>query len=314
MSGHVMDERVVSMKFDNNQFEKAIHTSMGSLDKLSSTIENVKNKAESPFDGLATSLGIVKKQVEDVNLHMSAMTIFKNTSLTRLSNSLIDLSTKGLKSVANGIETVFNNINQGGAKRASNIAQAKFQLEGLGIAWKTVSDDIDYAVQDTAYGLDSAAKACAQFSASGVKAGKEMKQALRGISGVAAMTNSEYDDIAQIFTRVAGQGKVMAVDLNSLAARGINASATLGKALGKSEADIRSMVSKGKISFETFSKAMDDAFGEHAKEANKTLDGTMRNINAAFSQIGEKFQTVFKANKSEDLYSFVNVMDAIRID
>lgn len=313
MSGHVMDERVVSMKFDNNQFEKAIHTSMGSLDKLSSTIENVKNKAESPFNGLATSLGIVKKQVEDVNAHMSAMTIFKNTSLTRLSNSLIDLSTKGLKSVANGIETVFNKINQGGARRASNIAQAKFMLEGLGVAWESVSADIDYAVQDTAYGLDSAAKACAQFSASGIKAGKQMKQALRGISGVAAMTNSEYDDIANVFTRVAGQGRLMAVDLNSLAARGINASATLGKALGKSEADIRAMVKGGEISFEMFSKVMDDAFGEHAKEANKTLDGTMRNINAAFSQIGEKFQTVFKANKSEDLYSFVNVMDAIRV-
>ena len=116
-----------------------------------------------------------------------------------------------------------------------------------------------------------------------------MKAALRGVSGVAAMTNSSYEEIGNVFTRVAGQGRVMATDLNSLAARGMNAAATLGQALGKTEAEIRDMVSKGQISFDIFAKAMDDAFGEHAKEANRTMNGALSNIRAALAKIGAEF-------------------------
>ena len=48
------------------------------------------------------------------------------------------------------------------------------------------------------------------------------------------------------------------------------------------------MVTKGKIDFETFATAMDDAFGPHAKEANKTFTGAMSNVRAALSRIGAK--------------------------
>ena len=46
------------------------------------------------------------------------------------------------------------------------------------------------------------------------------------------------------------------------------------------------MTSKGKIDFATFAAAMDDAFGEHAKEANATFTGSMSNMRAALSRIG----------------------------
>ncbi len=38
-----------------------------------------------------------------------------------------------------------------------------------------------------------------------MKAGDEMFSALRGVTGVAAMTNNSYEDIGRIFTQVAGQ-------------------------------------------------------------------------------------------------------------
>lgn len=81
----------------------------------------------------------------------------------------------------------------------------------------------------------------------------------------------------------------MATDLNSLAARGMNAAATLGNAIGKSEAEVRDMVSDGKISFEMFSEAMYDAFADHAIEANNTFTGALANMKAALSKIGADF-------------------------
>ena len=187
-------------------------------------------------------------------------------------------------------------IIEGGKSRAMKIENAQFQIKGLlgrtAEAKKeldAIMDDVNYGVQDTAYGLDAAASVASQLVASGVKAGTQMRATLRGISGVAAMTNSSYEDIGNIYTRIAGQGRVMAIDLNSLAARGLNAAAIIGKALGKTEAEVRDMTSKGKIDFMTFSKAMDDAFGEHAKEANKTFNGVISNIKAALAKVGADF-------------------------
>jgi len=77
-----------------------------------------------------------------------------------------------------------------------NIKNAKFQIEGLlgteeyKKKWARIDESINYAVKDTAYGYDSAAKAASQLLASQVEIGEQMDSSLRAISGVAAMTNS----------------------------------------------------------------------------------------------------------------------------
>ena len=212
--------------------------------------------------------------------------------------------------------TVPNIIKEGGWARAMNIEQAKFQLEGLHVAWQDIKGDIEYAVDGTAYGLDAAAKAASQLVASGVQVGDSMKNALRAISGVAAMTNSEYEAISPIFTTVAGQGKVMTMQLRQLENRGLNAAATMAEyfkgvmngsieasdsvkahvaeitaQFGYGEAAVRDMVTKGVVDFNTFSNAMDNAFGEHAKDANRTFTGVTANIRAALKKIGADFST-----------------------
>ena len=96
-------------------------------------------------------------------------------------------------------------------------------------------DDALYAVKGTAYGLDEAARAASQLGASGIELGNDMKNVLRGISGVAAMTNSSYDDISRIFIKVAGNGRLMGQELLQLSGRGINAAAILAKEFNTSE-------------------------------------------------------------------------------
>ena len=150
---------------------------------------------------------------------------------------------------------------------------------------KNVSDSVD----GTAYSLDAAAKVASQLAASGMRAGDEMFSSLRAVAGVAAMTNSSYEDIGRIFTQVAGQGRMMGDQLLQLSGRGMNAAATLAEQLGKTEQEVRDMVSKGQISFSTFASAMDNAFGEHAKKANETLNGAFSNVKSALARIGAEF-------------------------
>lgn len=289
-----VDERVVQMRFRNENFEKEANKTIQTLAKLktSSDLSGAGKGLETLSASLKnignnTSFTNISNGLETVKVQFSALQTISDTVWRSITNGAINTAKK-MMSVMNA---PINQIKEGGKNRALNIEQAKFQLEGLGVTWASIEEDINYGVQDTAYGLDSAAKAAAQLVASQVSLGEDMKTALRGISGVAAMTNSEYDDIAHIFTTVAGNGRLMGEQLQQLSGRGLNAAASLGKYLGKSEAEIREMVSKGKISFEVFSKAMDETFGDHAKDANKTFTGALSNTKAALSRLGADVAT-----------------------
>ena len=296
------------MEFDNKQFEEGCKESMNTLDKLKQKIND--SSSGDALNGLnKVDFSNLEKSVDKI---ADRFTFLGNLAF-KIKDKIADAFLGAAKTLAT---TVPNIIKEGGWQRALNIEDAKFQLEGLKVAWEDIADDINYAVDGTAYGLDAAAKAASQLVASGVQVGDSMKNALRAISGVAAMTNSEYEAIAPIFTTVAGQGKVMTMQLRQLENRGLNAAATMAdyfkgvmdgsieasdsiksyvatitEQFGYGEAAVREMVSEGVIDFNTFSNAMDNAFGEHAKDANRTFKGVTANIRAALKKIGADFAT-----------------------
>lgn len=301
-----VDNRVVRLQFDNAQFEKETARSMSTLDKLKEKL-NFSDSAKE-FDKLQTSVNNVdfsamEKSLKFLEDRFSATGEF----VYKIWDKITDKAINSFRSIE---QMTVGQIKSGGWSRAMNLANAQFQVEGLKYSWEKIFAAADYGVTDTAYGLDAAAKAASQLAASGVDFQKTLKtvdgvqltqmhKSLRAISGLAAMTNSSYEEISHIFTRIAGTGRVFAIDLNSIAARGINATATLAKHLKTTEANVKDMVTKGQIDFKTFAEAMDEAYGEHAKEANNTFTGALSNMRAALSRIGAIFAqpVINKTNK-----------------
>ena len=331
-----IDQKVVEMQFNNAQFESNVKTSLSTLDELKKSLN---------FDGMTKGLDGLDKASKNIDFsqmsdgisavekRFSTMGIVGMTVIQNLTNSVVNFAKRGIKGA---IDTVIG----GGKRRAFNIENARFQLQGLLDTEKEVDEIMALAnesVTNTAYGYDEAAKAASMFAASGMRAGEEMRSALRAITGVAAMTNSEYEGVSRIFTQVSGQGRLMGNDLLQLASRGLNASATLAKFFNGvndgsietresiaaavkevskgttvTEADIRDFVSKGKLSFDIFSAAMDNAFGEHAKKANDTVNGALSNIRAALARIGADFISPLIKQKGP-LVQFLNaVMEKIK--
>lgn len=288
-----IDERVVELQFNNGQFEKGVSQSIGTLEKLKGSL-NLEASAKSLNSleraGKNFNLSNVSNNIQAVADRVSALGIIGDQVLRRLTDKAISFGSSLLTAVPKQIVS-------GGKKRAQNIKQAMFQMEGLlgedqfKEQWEDIKKDINYGVDSTAYGFDAAAKVAAQLTASNISFGDDMRTALRGISGVAAMTNSSYEEIGHIFTTIAGQGKVMSEQLNQFAYRGLNVAAELAKAYHVDEATLRDMVTKGEVDFMTFAKAMDNAFGKQATKANKTFDGAMSNIRASLSRMGEGFAT-----------------------
>ena len=331
----VIDTNVVEIKFDNSQFVENVSQTIDIVNELKDSLQFDSNSFDSlekatrniDLSGITTSL-------ESLSQRFSTFGIIGMTAIQRITNEVMTLAGR----LGRVLAKPWQQIITGGTNRAANIAQAQFQLEGLfgktdeGLAklnmtMKASSDEIekmtgmtsdmivamnaaDYAVADTAYGLDSAAKAASVLATSGVDVlhfsedlkdangllRTEMQVALRSISGTAAMANASYDEIAHVFERISGNGRVMAIDLQSLSARGLNAAATLrdylneiGVTTNATEKDIRDMVSDAKIDFMTFAKAMDSTYGDHAKDANNTFTGAFSNMKFALSKIGADF-------------------------
>lgn len=305
-----IDERIVIIKFDNDQFEQNVAQSQKTLDKLKE-----KLKLDGASKGLEAvsasaksfSFGHIGEAVDSLRDRFSTLGVVGLTVIQNLTNKVTDFATK-----------IGGQIVSGGIRRAKNLEQANFMLEGLFGDMENKAEKVqeimtaaNNAVSGTAYGLDEAAKVASQLVASGIQDGEKMEFVLRGIAGTAAMTGGSYEELGNIFTTVAGSGKLMTEQLRQFEHRGLNVAATLAKELGTTEVEIREMVHDGEIDFETFSVALANAFGEHAQEANKTFAGSLSNVKAALSRLGAKVSTPELQNLRDIFNVLAPMIDAV---
>lgn len=300
---------IVKMTFDNKEFEKGVKETVKTLQNLekllgmddaSEGLDKVSDAAGHTSDAMDE----LSDSVSNTKSSFSALEVVAYTTLSTLTVAALKAGTK----IGSAI---WNPIVSGGVRRARNIENAKFQIEGLGHSWEELYEDINFGVKGTAYGLDEAAKIAGQLLASGMEAGDGMKATLLGISGVAAMTNSTYEDIGYIYTTIKANGRLMTEQIRQFSSRGLNIAAKLAEALKVSEQEVYNLVSKGKVSFEEFSKAMYDAFGTQAKKANDTFQGATSNMRAALARIGEMFATPIFESLRQAAVALTPVIDDV---
>ena len=297
-----IDKRVVQMEFDNKDFERNCQASLTTLEKLKMALNFDGAKG---LDSMAKAadkvdLSNLSKGAEAISVKFSAMQVAGMTAISELTKGLMNFGKKVW-------DSSFGLMKTGGMARTLKIEQARFQMAALAKNMKGITEDAEAqaaivekmvgaaseAVSGTAYGMDAAAAVTSQLMASGVTNAETMLKHLRGIAGAASMTGRSFEDIGNIFTTVASNGRLMTMQLRQFSAAGLNLSATLGQSLGKSEDEINEMVTKGEISFEQFSKALSDAFGDAATKADDTFSGVTTNIQAQIKRIGQIFTDPF---------------------
>lgn len=303
-----IDQRIVEMRFDNREFEQKSKETIETLERLKRALDldNTAKGLENLNEvGRKFSLQGMADSLNHIASKFSALDVIAFTALQNITNTAINFGKRIFGAIVDPLV-------EGGKRRALNIQQAKFQFEGLGMDVEATMASALKAVEGTAYGLDEAAKVASQLGASGMRAGDDMTRSLRAVAGVAAMTNSSYEDMGNIFTTVAGNGRLMGQQLLQLSGRGINAAAAIAKHMGISEKAVRDMVSKGQISFEIFTEAMDAAFGEHAQAANKMFSGAAANLRSAFARIGADVAGPAFENLRDVLNAMRPVVNALR--
>ena len=184
-----------------------------------------------------------------------------------------------------------------GFGRLQAIEEAQSQLKGLGHdaqSVTTIMENATVAVKGTAFGLGEAATAAASAVAAGIKPGQQLADYLTLIGDSATIAGADFNDMANIFNKVAAKNKVQGEELAQLSERGIPILALLGKEMGKSAEQVGALASKGKISFADFAAAMKAGMGGAAQESGQTFSGALDNVMASLGRIGANFlQGVF---------------------
>lgn len=176
-----------------------------------------------------------------------------------------------------------------GIKRLVAIDEANAKMRGLGFEAEkyaeTVKDAVDGTLLTYAEGMDITAGALS----AGVKEGKELEKYIRMIGNASAASGRQSNEMALIFNRVVGGGRLMTQELNMIEDGMPGFSKKMAEHLGVPQEEFRKMVTAGQVSSDEFLTVMDDFSGELSKEMASTFPGLVKNTFARIGKIGEEF-------------------------
>lgn len=179
-----------------------------------------------------------------------------------------------------------------GFDRLVGLDTAKAKLEGLGYSTKevgSITDQVTHAIQGGMTTMAEGTDVAAGALAAGVKQGKELEKYIKLVGDAAVGSNRPVSEMAMIFNRVQGQGKLMTQELNMIEEGMPGFSNAMSKHLGVSYDAFREMVTNGEVSSKEFLEVMDDFAGGMAGAYSKSWKGMVQNSKAYIGQIGEAF-------------------------
>ena len=221
-----IDERVVSMQFDNKQFETNVRTSMSTLEKLKQSL-NLSGAAKGLDNVNAAAkncnLSPLGNAVENVKLKFSALEVMAVTALSNITNSAVNagkriisaLTIDPIKTGFNEYETKLNSIQT----IMSNTASKGKTMEDV----TRVIDELNTYADKTIYSFQEMTRNIGTFTAAGVGL-EESASAIQGIANLAAASGSSSQQASTAMYQLSqalATGTVKLMDWNSVVNAGM---------------------------------------------------------------------------------------------
>src|SRR5690625_777436 len=152
-----------------------------------------------------------------------------------------------------------------GFKRLVGMDNAQAKLKGLGYegqAVEKIMKDVNKAVTGTTHTMAEGVDVAAGALAAGVKQGAELERYVTLVGDAATGANRPMDEMAQIFNRIQGSGKLMTNELNQIEHGMPGFSKAMSEHLGVAPDEFRKMVTEGKVTADQFLDVMEDFAGE----------------------------------------------------
>lgn len=213
-----IEERVVSMHFDNKQFEAAAATSMSTLDRLKEKLNfkgAAKGLSEVSKAADTVSLSGLTKSAEAVEVKFSAMSVVAITAIQRIVNKAADAGAQIAKSLT--IEPINTGFNEYELKMSS----VQTIMASTGADLQTVTgylEELNEYADKTIYSFADMTQNIGKFTNAGVKLEDAVK-AIQGISNEAAVSGANANEASRAmynFAQALSAGYVKLIDWKSI--------------------------------------------------------------------------------------------------
>ena len=225
MSNQV-DNRVVSMQFDNQRFEKNVATSLNTLDKLKKSLKlDGATKGLEEVDSAAKKIDMsgLGKAVETVNSRFSALGIMGVTALTNITNSAVNAGKQMVKALTiDPIKTGFQEYET----QINSVQTILANTESKGSTLQDVNNalaELNTYADKTIYNFTEMTRNIGTFTAAGVDL-KTSTAAIKGIANLAAVSGSTSQQASTAMYQLSqamASGTVKLMDWNSVVNAGM---------------------------------------------------------------------------------------------
>ena len=221
-----VDQRVVEMRFDNQQFEQNVKTTMSTLDRLKAAL-NFKGSVQG-LDAVNNaaknnSVGLIGQAAEAVSVKFSAMEIVAMTALSNITNSAVNagkniINALTLEPVMTGFQEYETQIN------AVQTILANTSMNGTTLEQVTAAlDELNLYADKTIYNFTQMARNIGTFTAAGVELDPAV-EAIKGIANLAALSGSNSQQASTAMYQLSqalAAGRVSLMDWNSVVNAGM---------------------------------------------------------------------------------------------
>lgn len=326
-----VDERVVEMRFDNAQFEKNVHQTMQSLEKLNDSLR--LDGAEKGFEKISDASAKVdfdemQGALDDLSGKFSAVEVMGVAALSHITRQAVDTGEKLVKSLS------LDQVTSGWNKYAQKTASVQTIMNATGKSIAKVNGYLEKLMwfsDETSYGFTDMTSALSTLTSTGGSIEKmiPMIMGMANATAYAGKGAAEFQRVIYNLAQSYGTGAIQLIDWKSVEQAGV-ASQQLKQLLIDTGVEL-GKIKKGAVTTGSFDNSlqkkwadrevMEKAFGKYAEFAeavkaeldanpNKYHGQASLAIEAIADQYDEVTVKAFKA--AQEAKSFSEAVDATK--
>lgn len=260
------------------------------FEKLENSLDNIEKKTGRANRSMSSFFTDTAKKIDDVGTgfqNVGNKIIDTSKPVQNMGKNLTNWITKPALIATTAVAGIVGGL---GAKRLVAMDTAKAKLEGMGYAAKDVkdiTDDVSKALETGMMTLGEGVDVAAGALAAGVEQGDDLQRYIKLVDSAAVVAGRSAGDMAQIFNRVQGSGKLMTMELNMIEQGMPGFAKAMADYYDVSLDTFRDMVTAGEVSSEDFLEVMDNFAGGAAAAYAKSFSGMWVYIKSYIGKIGE---------------------------
>ena len=221
-----IDDRVVSMQFDNANFEKNVKTSMSTLDNLKQALTfKGATKGLEAVESASKKVNFtaMSNAVDEVGVRFSAMQVIATTALANITNAAVNAGKRVVEALT--VEPVVSGFHEYETQIGSIqtiLSNTRWQNTSLDQV-NSALDELNTYADKTIYNFTEMTRNIGTFTAAGVGL-EDSVQAIKGIANLAAVSGSSSAQASSAMYQLSqalAAGRVSLMDWNSVVNAGM---------------------------------------------------------------------------------------------